>query len=252
MTLAETISSLRMPLTAGAAVSMGDTAVLLRSARPFAVRGDAKARELCDLLKDVRADGVVTPDESRRIVTLLDTIVTGGPRLEQFVRLIPDFPKPGVLFRDVTGILDTPRAFNLALEEIDRALEGTAFDVVVAPESRGFIFGSAVAARHGTAFVPVRKPGKLPRETISEEYDLEYGKSVLHMHKDAIIEGERAVFIDDLLATGGTAAAAVRLVERLGGRVVKLVFPIELEGFRARANALKGMDVVSLVRYPGK
>ncbi|MBQ5545807.1 MAG: adenine phosphoribosyltransferase, partial [Clostridia bacterium] len=115
-----------------------------------------------------------------------------------------------------------------------------------------FIFGAALADRFRTAFVPIRKPGKLPRETISESYDLEYGTATLHMHTDAVKPGQRVVIVDDLLATGGTAKAAAKLVERLGGAVVKMIFPIELEGFKAREGILKGYDVDSLVKYPGK
>ena len=172
--------------------------------------------------------------------------------LKKYVRVVPDFPKPGVMFRDVTGILDSGEGFRLAMIEMERALSGLSIDKVAAPESRGFIFGAALADRLRCAFVPIRKPGKLPRETISEDYDLEYAHASLHMHKDAISPGERIVLVDDLLATGGTAAAAARLVERLGGVVVKMIFPIELEGFEARKNALANYDVVSLVSYPGK
>jgi len=173
-------------------------------------------------------------------------------KLENYVRAIKDFPKPGVLFRDVTGILESPDGLQLALDKFSGLLAETEFDLVAAPESRGFIFGAALADRFRKAFVPIRKPGKLPRETIHEEYDLEYGKATLHMHADAIRPGERVVIVDDLLATGGTAAAAARLVERLGGAVVKMIFPIELEGFQARANALKNYSVETLVKYPGK
>jgi len=173
-------------------------------------------------------------------------------RLEKYVRAIPDFPKPGVLFRDVTGILDSGEGFRLAMIEMERSLAGVQIDKVAAPDSRGFIFGAALADRLRCAFVPMRKPGKLPRETISEEYDLEYGRASLHMHKDAISEGDRIVLVDDLLATGGTALAGARLVERLGGKVVKMIFTIELEGFGARKNVLSNYDVVTLVKYPGK
>ena len=252
MTLKDTIRALKLPLLEDGVISLGETSLLLRAVRPFVLNGDGAACELRDLLVQVRKDGVVTLEESDQIRRMLDRITTQGPSLAAYVRAIPDFPKPGVLFRDVTGLLDTPRVFNLALDMIDDALTDIRFDLVVAPESRGFIFGAAIAARHGTAFVPVRKPGKLPRETISEEYDLEYGKATLHMHKDAILRGERAVVVDDLLATGGTAAAAARLVERLGGKVVKMIFPIELEGFKAREGALRGYDVTTLVKYPGK
>ncbi len=173
-------------------------------------------------------------------------------RLENYIREIPDFPRPGVLFRDVTAILESPDGFQLALDRMVGILADLDFDLVAAPESRGFIFGAALADRFRKAFVPIRKPGKLPRATISEKYDLEYGQAELHMHVDAVKPGERVVLVDDLLATGGTAAAAARLVERQGGKVVKLVFPIELEGFAARSGLLNGYDVVSLVRYPGK
>lgn len=172
--------------------------------------------------------------------------------LESYIKVIPDFPKPGVVFRDVTGILDSANGFRLCLVQMEKALIGTEVDLIAAPESRGFIFGAALADRLNTAFVPVRKPGKLPRETISEKYQLEYGTAEVHIHKDAVKPGQRVVIVDDLLATGGTALAAARLIERLGGKVVKLVFPIELAGFDARNTTLKDFPVVSLVSYPGK
>jgi len=173
-------------------------------------------------------------------------------KLDNYVKAIRDFPKPGVLFRDVTGILESPDGFQLALDQFVGVLADIEFDLVAAPESRGFIFGAALADRFRKAFVPVRKPGKLPRQTISETYDLEYGTATLHMHSDAVKPGERVVIVDDLLATGGTALAAAKLVERLGGKVVKMLFPIELEGFGARNNLLKDYSVESLVKYPGK
>ncbi len=173
-------------------------------------------------------------------------------KLNNYVKAIQDFPKVGVLFRDVTGILESPDGFQLVLDLTTGLLADCEFDLVAAPESRGFIFGAALADRFRTAFVPIRKPGKLPRETISETYELEYGTAELHMHADAVKPGQRVVIVDDLLATGGTAKAASKLVERLGGTVVKMIFPIELEGFCARANALKGYDVATLVKYPGK
>ena len=172
--------------------------------------------------------------------------------IAQYVRAIADFPKKGVLFRDVTGILDSGEGFRLAMIEMERALSGVRVDKVAAPESRGFIFGAALADRLRCAFVPIRKPGKLPRETIWEDYELEYGSAQIHMHKDAVSPGERVVIVDDLLATGGTALAGARLVERLGGKVVKMVFPIELEGFGARAGKLAAYDIVALARFPGK
>ena len=173
-------------------------------------------------------------------------------QLEKYIKAVPDFPKPGVLFRDVTGILDSGEGFRLAMIEMERALSGVHVDKVAAPESRGFIFGAALADRLRCAFVPIRKPGKLPRETISEDYELEYGRATVHMHKDAISQGENIVLVDDLLATGGTALAGARLIERLGGKVVKMMFPIELEGFGAVKGILSKYDVTSLVKYPGK
>lgn len=172
--------------------------------------------------------------------------------IKAYINEIPDFPKPGVLFRDVTGILDSSEGFRLCLVQMEKALIGTQVDLVAAPESRGFIFGAALADRLNTAFVPIRKPGKLPRETISEKYDLEYGTAQVFMHKDAIKPGQKVVIVDDLLATGGTALASAKLVERLGGEVVKMVFPIELAGFGARTGLLKDYGVVSLAVYPGK
>ena len=173
-------------------------------------------------------------------------------RLEDCIRNIPDFPKPGILFRDVTGILDSGEGFRLAVDQMVEALRGVAFDLIAAPESRGFIFGAALADRFHTPFVPIRKPGKLPRATVSERYALEYGQATLHMHEDAVKPGQRVVLVDDLLATGGTALASAKLVERLGGTVAKMLFPIELAGFDARSDALAGYDVASLVRFPGK
>ena len=173
-------------------------------------------------------------------------------RLASCVHSIPDFPKPGVLFRDVTGIFDTAEGFRLSIDLFVKALKDVDFDLIVAPESRGFIFGAALADRMGKAFVPIRKPGKLPRETIHEEYDLEYGKATVHMHKDAVAKGEKAIIVDDLLATGGTALAGARLVERLGGQVVKMVFALELDGFDARHGKLANYPVESLIHYPGK
>jgi len=252
MTFRDTILRAKLAIMDDGHVTLGETSVLMRMIRPYALRGNPAAIHLMEILRLVRADGVITPEESQEIAEQLAVLAHHEVTLDSYIRSIPDFPKPGVLFRDVTGILDTAEGFNLALDAIAEALEGTAFDVVAAPESRGFIFGSAVAARYRKAFVPIRKPGKLPRETISESYELEYGTATLHMHKDAIIPGEKVVIMDDLLATGGTAAASARLVERLGGTVVKMVFPIELEGFGARKGLLSKYDVRTLVRYPGK
>ena len=172
--------------------------------------------------------------------------------LDSYVIAIPDYPKPGILFRDVTGILDSADGLRLAIDQLADRLQGVQFDAIVSMESRGFIFGMPLAYKLNKAFVPVRKPGKLPRETVSASYELEYGTDTLEMHKDALKPGARVVVVDDLLATGGTAAACARLVERVGASVVKMLFVIELEGFAARAEKLSGHVVDALVRYPGK
>ncbi len=172
--------------------------------------------------------------------------------LESYIRSIPDFPKPGIEFRDVTGILDSADGLRLAIDQLADRLEGVAFDAVVSMESRGFIFGMPLAYKLNKSFVPVRKPGKLPRETVSASYELEYGTDALEMHKDALRPGARVVVVDDLLATGGTAEACARLVDAVGAKVVKMLFVMELEGFAARSRKLAGHDVDALVRYPGK
>lgn len=171
-------------------------------------------------------------------------------KLEDYVISIPDFPKPGILFRDVTGVLASGEGFSLAVEEFCRRLERVDFDLVIGMESRGFLFGAPVACRLGKGFVPVRKPGKLPRETIAESYDLEYGQTTLEVHKDDIRPGQKIVIVDDLLATGGTAEAAAKLVERLGGTVVKMVFLIELVDLGGRAKLAK-YPVDGVIGFPG-
>lgn len=172
-------------------------------------------------------------------------------KLEEYVRTIPDFPEPGIMFRDITSVIQDPDGLRLAVDEIDALLKGLDYDVIVGSESRGFIFGVPVAYKNHKAFVPVRKKGKLPCETIEAAYDLEYGQAVLEIHRDAIKPGQRVVIVDDLIATGGTTEAIVKLVNRLGGSVVKIVFLIELEGLKGREK-LSGYDVASVIRYPGK
>ena len=140
-------------------------------------------------------------------------------KLEEYVRSIPDFPEPGIIFRDITTILQDPDGLHLAIQSMQDKLKDTEFDVVVGTESRGFIFGVPIAYNLHKAFVPVRKKGKLPCETVSMEYDLEYGSAVIEMHKDSIKPGQKAVLVDDLVATGGTIEAAIKLVEELGGEV---------------------------------
>lgn len=251
--LAITLAEIRNVLLEDGKIDLAESALLLRLIRPAVTQGVPEAIDFERLLNEVRKDGVIDAEESRQIIVMLDRIAESQNKpLSAYVRAIPDFPKPGVLFRDVTGILDTAEGFSLALDQMVAAVGDTAVDLIVAPESRGFIFGAALADRLGKAFAPIRKPGKLPRATISEDYALEYGTATVHMHTDAVIPGERVVLVDDLLATGGTAAAGARLVERLGGTVVKMIFPIELEGFNARMGLLKNYSVESLVRYPGK
>lgn len=172
-------------------------------------------------------------------------------KLEEYVRSIPDFPEPGIIFRDITTILQDPDGLHLAIQSMQDKLKDTEFDVVVGTESRGFIFGVPIAYNLHKAFVPVRKKGKLPCETVSMEYDLEYGSAVIEMHKDSIKPGQKVVLVDDLVATGGTIEAAIKLVEELGGEVVKVVFLMELAGLKGRER-LKGYDVESVFCYDGK
>ena len=172
-------------------------------------------------------------------------------KLEDYVRSIPDFPEPGIIFRDVTSVLQEADGLQLSINGIMDKLKDVDFDVVVGPESRGFIFGVPVAYSMKKAFVPVRKKGKLPCETISMEYDLEYGSAVIEMHKDSIKPGQKVVIIDDLIATGGTIEAITKLVEQLGGEVVKIVFLMELAGLDGRKKLAK-YDVESVILYEGK
>ena len=172
-------------------------------------------------------------------------------KLEDYVLTIPDFPEPGIMFRDITSVIQDPDGLKLSIDGLVEKLAGVDFDLVVGPESRGFIFGVPVAYLTGKGFVPVRKKGKLPRETISRSYDLEYGKAEVEIHKDAVRPGQRVVIVDDLIATGGSAEAAAKLVEDLGGVVVKMLFVMELSGLKGREK-LKNYPVESLIIYPGK
>ena len=172
-------------------------------------------------------------------------------KIEEYVKSIPDFSEKGIIFRDVTSVLQDADGLHLAIDEMQKFLEGVEFDVIAGTESRGFIFGVPIAYNLHKAFVPVRKKGKLPRETVSAEYELEYGKAEIEMHKDAIRPGQKVVLVDDLIATGGTIEAAARLVEELGGEVVKIIFLMELEGLKGREK-LKGYDVESVIHYEGK
>ncbi|MCI9051558.1 MAG: adenine phosphoribosyltransferase [Lachnospiraceae bacterium] len=174
-------------------------------------------------------------------------------RIEEYVRSIPDFPEEGIIFRDVTSVLQDADGLRLSIDLMQKELEGVEFDVIVGPESRGFIFGVPIAYNLHKAFVPVRKKGKLPCETVQMEYDLEYGSAVIEMHKDSIKPGQKVVIIDDLMATGGTIEAIIKLIETLGGEVVKVVFLMELAGLKGREKLTdKKIEVSSVICYEGK
>jgi len=172
-------------------------------------------------------------------------------QLADYVLSIPDFPEPGIIFRDVTSILQDADGLALAVDSLRDMVKDLDFYVIVGPESRGFIFGVPVAYAEHKSFVPVRKKGKLPRETIFAKYDLEYGSAEIEIHKDAIKPGQRVVIVDDLMATGGTVKAMIKLIEQLGGEVVKICFVMELEGLKGRDH-LKGYDVETAIVYGGK
>ena len=168
--------------------------------------------------------------------------------LTKVVRDIFDFPQEGIIFRDITPVLQNAEALQEAVDQFCKKLENEEFDYVVGPESRGFIFGVPVAYAMKKGFIPVRKPGKLPCEVIAKSYDLEYGSNVLEMHKDALKPGDRVVVVDDLIATGGTTKAICELVEELGAEIVSLNFFIELEALKGR-EALEGYEVHSIIQY---
>ena len=172
-------------------------------------------------------------------------------RIEEYVTSIPDFPEPGIIFRDITGILRDADGLKLSIDKIQEMLEGVEFDAVLGLESRGFIFGMPIAYNLHKAFIPVRKKGKLPRETVSAKYDLEYGTAEIEIHKEDLRPGMKVVIIDDLIATGGTVEAAVKLAESLGAEVVKIAFVMELAGLKGRER-LAGYDVESVITYEGK
>lgn len=166
--------------------------------------------------------------------------------LTDYIASIPDYPTKGILFRDVTPLVDDGAAYAEAVNQLAEYAKSVHADLIAGPESRGFIFGCPVANKLGVGFAPVRKPGKLPRETVSCKYDLEYGSNELFMHKDAVKPGQRVVIIDDLLATGGTAKATANMIEQLGGVVAGCAFVIELTGLPGR-EALKGYDIKALM-----
>lgn len=168
--------------------------------------------------------------------------------LKQFITIVPDYPKPGIKFKDITPLMDNGEAYKYATDQIVNYAKEKQIDIIVGPEARGFIIGCPVAYSLGVGFAPVRKEGKLPRETIKVNYGLEYGKDVLTLHKDAIQPGQRVLITDDLLATGGTIDATIKLVEELGGVVAGIAFLIELTYLEGRKN-LNGYDVLTLMKY---
>lgn len=171
--------------------------------------------------------------------------------VKDYVITIPDFPEPGIMFRDITSVLQDAEGFTLAIDELQKCLEGLEFDAIAGTESRGFIFGTPLAYNLHKPFLLIRKKGKLPREVVRQEYELEYGTATIEMHKDAVKPGQKIVLVDDLIATGGTLAAAAKLIESLGGRVVKILVLMELAGLKGR-EALKDYDVASIAVYEGK
>ncbi len=172
-------------------------------------------------------------------------------KVEQYVTSIPDFPEPGIIFRDVTSVLGSAEGLKLSVDEMLACLKGVEFDAIIGLESRGFIFGMPMAYELNKAFIPVRKKGKLPRATVEADYELEYGTATIEMHKDDVKPGMKVVLVDDLIATGGTLAAAIGLCERLGAQVVKIVCLMELAGLEGRKK-LAGYDVDSIIIYEGK
>ena len=171
--------------------------------------------------------------------------------VKDYIRTIPDFPVKGVMFRDVTTIIGNAEGFALAVDELSKALEGVEFDVIAGIESRGFIFGAPLAYNFKNPFVPIRKKGKLPYKTVEQSYALEYGSATIEVHEDALKKGDRVVLVDDLIATGGSAKAAAQLVEKLGARVEKILFLIELPELGGRA-VLKDYDVASITEFEGE
>lgn len=172
-------------------------------------------------------------------------------KLEEYVVSIPDFPEKGIIFRDVTSVLQDAEGLRLAVDTMQEKIRDIDFDVVVGPESRGFIFGTPIAYNNRKPFVLIRKAGKLPRETVSVSYDLEYGQATIEMHKDSIRPGQKVLIVDDLIATGGTTEAMIQLIEGLGGEVAGIVVLIELAGLKGREK-LKNYRLESAICYPGK
>ncbi len=172
-------------------------------------------------------------------------------KIEQYVTSIPDFPEPGIIFRDITSVIGDAEGLQLAVDEMAALLDGVEFDVIAGLESRGFLFGMPIAYKLHKPFIPIRKKGKLPRETVETTYDLEYGTASIEVHKDDVKPGTRIVLVDDLIATGGTLEAAARLVTQLGAEIAKVICLLELKGLHGR-DRLKGYPVATVLTYEGK
>lgn len=172
-------------------------------------------------------------------------------KVEEYITSIPDFPEPGIIFRDITTVIGDPDGLQLAVDEMSAKLAGLEFDAVAGLESRGFLFGMPIAYKLHKAFIPIRKEGKLPRETVRATYDLEYGSAAIEVHKDDIRPGMRVVLVDDLIATGGTIEAAAHLLTQLGAEVVKVVCLLELKGLHGR-DRITGCPVSAVVSFEGK
>ena len=186
--------------------------------------------------------------------TSADNFYFGGipvKTIEDYITSIPDFPEPGIIFRDITSVISSADGLQLGVDEMQKLLEGVEFDAIAGLESRGFLFGMPIAYNLHKPFIPIRKKGKLPRETVEASYDLEYGSASIEVHKDDIFPGMKIVLIDDLIATGGTLEAAGRLVEMLGGEVVKVICLLELKGLKGREK-LKKYQLSTVVAYEGK
>ncbi len=171
-------------------------------------------------------------------------------KIEDYITSIPDFPEPGIIFRDITTVVGDADGLKLAIDQMQAKLEGVEFDAIAGLESRGFIFGMPIAYNLGKPFIPVRKKGKLPRETVSQVYELEYGTAEIEIHKEDVKPGMKIVLIDDLIATGGTLEAAAKLFDKMDAPVVKIVCLLELKGLNGRA-ALEGLDVETIIAYDG-
>lgn len=172
-------------------------------------------------------------------------------KVEDYVRTIPDFPEPGIMFRDVTTVLQDADGLHLAIDEMQKLVADLDYDVVAGAESRGFIFGAPIAYNQHKPFVLIRKKGKLPAETVEVSYALEYGTATIEMHKDSIKPGQKVLLVDDLIATGGTTEAMIKLVEKLGGQVAGVLVLMELEGLKGR-DKIKNYRLDSVIKYEGK